>query len=664
MLNNRASLNAILAFFVLMTAPAFADTLPFDLPSLGAIVDKQLAQGQHVDQKDGLPHESEPGFSYLPPNTARYFKKILKGDKRAGGSASSRIGLFLAFHRAYASTCQAEMGANWSEYTFTRESERLALREAETIRLAPEAFNDFYLAAVSLVPLIILEYEQDPIKDFGSRDPNEPVPQIYEIHVQHNARSQAEVVKLLNHEGCGSEIVENMRAAVSENLPETQVEEGESTVTMLTEGAGSFTFTLDSPYDPGGMRSQGLISSSDSGLFPLGGDYGGRMLSYLALGDFGSARGEQAKSLDEVSRQIRSMAPPGYNPVAEFYEWGFRTQNSLSPFNALITSYIIRRVQLLGSCGDSLVPLARTYVEIETTRNGYGVELRSREVGRYTDRAVVPAAFAPIVERGADLTPGRYSRALVDGALEKLSCDSEMRQHLEANMLAFNSGDEPAWISPEARKTFGAVAQDGGAGESAYVYTDAQAAIALIEKAANNQDPRLSLQYKLADAENKQEEELNLVRIDGIPALAFDTRYMSSKAGDTLNGRTAGLLMTCAGNGKLEISQLLWNSNANELDQSARYKLTYSAYGIDAKWPVSVQLESAEIEARSKSTYARFRGQMNVDENTFAGLRLTSSFSSFIPIGQGRGHLSWGVSGSRVNKTLAPLIEQCRSIGS
>lgn len=63
------------------------------------------------------------------------------------------------------------MTDDWAEYTVTRESTRLALLEREKIRLSPSELEKFYLAASSYVPVILLEYEEDPIKDFGSRDP-------------------------------------------------------------------------------------------------------------------------------------------------------------------------------------------------------------------------------------------------------------------------------------------------------------------------------------------------------------------------------------------------------------------------------------------------------------------------------------------------------------
>lgn len=653
--------------------PTFGEALAIMAPQLPApIPAMDPAFPQQVAEETGWGTAAEgngPNLSYLPRNQARYFTRILAGDdERSGGKASSRLGLYLAFHRAFATTCQAEMNNRWLEYMITRESERLDLLEVESIWLDSAQFDEFYLAASSLVPVIILEFEEDPFQDFGSRDPNQAIPEIYAIQARQDQENQAGFAKLLDQEGCDSEIAKAFRVAVSNNLPQMQAEKGESAVSMFyhsAEGARSLTFMLDSPYDPDSMSATGMVSSSDAGLFPLGSDYGGRMLSYLALGDFSAARSEQRKSADEVIRQIRSMGPPGYNPLAEFYEWGFRTKDTLGPYNALITSYIIRRVQVLGACGDPLVPVTRSYVEIETRRTVSGIELGSREVGSYTDRALVPVDFRHIVDREEDVTPGQYSRSLVDGAIGRLTCDSEMRRHLEANMIAFNSGEEPAWVNPESKQTFGANTgnEQVAVGESAYVYTDAQAAVKFIEEAAQEADPRFSMQYPLVDADDRSAGGLNLLRIDGVPAIAFNTRYIGEKPGSMRTGRTVGLIMTCAGSGNLEISQFLMSSEPNDLDQDASYNLVYRAYGLDGQWTLPVRLES-ELDGGGEFTFARFRGQMVANERTFAGLRLTSNFQSYIVMGPGKYPLDWSVEGGRVNTTLAPLIDHCRSTGS
>jgi hypothetical protein len=657
-----------------------APQLPGQIPAMDPTFPQQVAE---TTGWAAAAAENKPDISYLPRSQAHHFKDILKSGGQAGSSAGNKIGFYLAFHRAFASACKSEMNDSWSEYMFTRQSDRLDLREVESIWLESSVLDEFYLAASSLVPVVILEHEGDPIQDFGSRDPNESIHRIYEIRAQHDAETQAHFTTLLKREGCGSDIAKAFHKAVSDNLPQMQVKKGESTVSMFhrsAEGAPrSVTFMLNAPYDPDSMRATGMISSTDSGLFPLGGDYGGRMLSYLALGDFTAARNEQQKSVDETLRQIRSMGPPGYNPIAALYEKGFQIKESLGPYNALITSYIIRRVQILGACGDPLVPVTRNYVEIETTRNGFGTEIRSREVARYQDHAVVPVDFKHIVDREDDITPGAYSRALVDGAIGRLSCDSEMRRNLEANMIAFNKGAAPVWTNPENKMTFGSssattdsadnagkgadnAGKGAGArsGESAYVYSNAKAAEKLIEDAARNADSNLSLEYTLSGADDRSAATLNLLRIKGIPAIAFNTRYIGKKSGSSVSGRTAGLLMTCAGNGKLEISQLLMSSEPNNMSENAKYNLVYRAYGLGGQWPVATRLES-DMSDGGEFTFARFRGQMNADEKAFAGLRLTSNFEGYVTMGPGKRPLSWGVDGGRVNTTLAPLIDHCRS---
>ncbi len=619
-----------------------------------------------VDPEDSVAAlaETGPDLSYLSRSKRRYFTRILEGDKKAGNSAANKIGIYLAFHRAFDATCRAEMGNDWQEYTFTRESTRLALSEEEKIRLSPSEFEEFYLAASSLVPVVILEYEENPIKDFGSRDPNAAVPEVYAIRTQTDKENESAFAEILAREGCRSEFAEELRAALSEHLPQMTISEGETTVSMYFQGdtgARSVNVVLDAPYDPDSIRETRVVSGSDTGLFPLGSDYGGRMLSYIALGDFGAARGEQRKSSDEVIRQMRAMGPSGYNPTADFYEWGFRTSDSFSPMNAVITSYIIRRVQLLGACGDPLVPISRTYVETETTRNGFGTEIMSREVGRYNEQVMVPAAFRHVVERAEDITPGVYSRDLVDVAIEKLSCASEMRKNLEANMIAFNRGEDPAWVSPESVRSFGSFDEAVGTGESVYVYAGVDATEKLIEEAASNANPRLSLLHELPDDADRSPGQLNLLMIDGVPAVVFDTSYFGRKPGDHVSGRIVRLMMTCADTGELEVSQFLSSTQPNDLEPEAPYSMTYRAYGMDGEWTLPVRLES-EIDGDNGLTYARFRGRMTVDETTFAGLRPTSNFTSSVPMPNGNNSLHTGVDGGRVNTTLALLIDQCRSI--
>ncbi|MBL1268954.1 MAG: hypothetical protein COA87_014620 [Halomonas sp.] len=621
-----------------------------------------------VDSEDAVlvVAEAGPELGYLPRSQRRYFTRIIEGDKSAGNSAANKIGIYIAFHRAYDATCHAEMTDDWEEYTFTRESDRLALREEEKIRLSPSEFEEFYLAASSLVPVVIAEYEEDPIKDFGSRDPNAAVPEVYAIRTQTDEENEAAFAEILAREGCRSELAGALRAALSEHLPQMTISEGESTVAIYFQGvtgARSMNVMLDAPYDPDSMQRSRVVSSSDAGLFPLGSDYGGRMLSYIARGDFGAARREHRKSADEAVRQIRAMGPSGFNPVADFYEWGFRTSDNFSPMNALITSYIIRRVQVLGSCGDRLIPISRTYIETETTRNGYGTEIMSREIGRYNEQVTVPAAFYHIVDQAEDITPGVYSRDLVDGAIEELSCASEMRKHLEANMIAFNSGGDPAWVSPENERLFSSSDQSVGTGESAYVYAGADATVMLIEEAAKGTDPRLSFLYDVPDDADRSPGELNLLLIDDMPAVVFDSSYFGLKPRERVPGRIVRLMMTCAENGELDVSQFLSSTQPNDLDPDATYVMTYSAYGMDGEWTLPVRLES-QINGDEGFTFARFRGRMAVDESTFAGLRPTSNFISAVPMPNGNYHLDAGVDGGRVNTTLAPLLDHCRAIGT
>jgi hypothetical protein len=624
-----------------------ADPSQADLPGTGSVL-----------------AESGPDLSFLPRSTARYFSSILEGDKRAGNSAGNKIGVYLAFHRAFSSTCRAEMGDDWEVYTLMRDSERLDLRETETIWLNSSEFDQFYLAASSLVPVVIAEYEEDPIKDFGSRDQNDSIPEIWAIRTRTDAENQAAFSEIFNRGGCTTDFADDLRAAVSENLPEITASEGESTVTLYFQsdtGARSMNVMLDAPYNPASMRATRMVSGSDAGQFPLGSDYGGRMLSYIALGDFVAARAEQRKSADEVIRQLRAMGPAGPNPVADFYEWGFRNSANFNPFTQVITSYIIRRVQLLGSCGDPTRHIVRNYVEIETTRNGYGTEIGSRQVGEFSRETVIPFAFRDIVERAEDITPGMYSRELVDGAIERLSCESEMRRNLEANMIALNSGAEPVWVNPEVGKAFGSGEVREGTRRSAYIYTTADAAINLIHDAARNADPRLSLRYDLPDDADRSGAQLNLLLVDDIPAVVFDTSYFGRKPGSSASGRLVRIMMTCSASGDLEISQFLSSTEANDLDPDATYDITYSAFGIDGKWPMAARLEE-EIADRNPHTFARFRGRMTIDDTAFAGLRATSNFISSLPMPNGSFHLSFGVDGGRMNSTLAPLIDHCRSI--
>ena len=608
--------------------------------------------------------EAGSGLGYLPRSKRRYFTRIIEGDTSVGNTAANKIGIYIAFHRAYDATCRAEMTDEWEEYTFTRESSRLALREEERIRLSPSEFEEFYLAASSLIPVVITEYEEEPIKDFGSRDPNDAVPEVYAIRTQTDEENEAAFAEILTREGCRSELADTLRAALSEHLPQMAISEGETTVSIYSQsatGARSMNVILDAPYDPDSMRRSRVVSSSDAGLFPLGSDYGGRMLSYIARGDFNAARGEHRKSADEAVRQIRAMGPPGFNPVADFYEWGFRTSDNFSPMSALITSYIIRRVQVMGSCGDRLIPISRTYIEIETTRNGYGTEIMSREVGRYNEQVTVPAVFYPIVDQAEDITPGVYSRSLVDGAIEVLSCASEMRKQLEANMIAFNSGEGPAWVSPENERLFSSRDQTVGTGESAYVYAGADATVMLIAEAAKGTDPRLSLLYDLPDNADRSPGELNLLLVDDVPAAVFDSSYFGVKPGERVPGRVVRLIMTCGANGELDVSQLVSSTQPNDLDLDATYVLTYRAYGMDGEWRLPVRLEN-QIDGGNGFTFARFRGRMAVDDSTFAGLRPTSNFSSAVPMPNGNYQLDAGVDGGRINTTLAPLIDHCRSI--
>jgi hypothetical protein len=309
------------------------------------------------------------------------------------------------------------------------------------------------------------------------------------------------------------------------------------------------------------------------------------------------------------------------------------------------------------------VPISRTYVETETTRNGFGTEIMSREVGRYNEQVMVPEAFQHIVERAEDITPGVYSRDLVDEAIEKLSCASEMRKNLEANMIAFNSGLDAAWINPESRKTFGSSDTVAETTESAYIYTDADSAVKLIQEAARNTNSRLSLSYDFQDNADRSSAQMNLLLINDVPAIVFNTRYFGKKPGNDVPGHKFGLIMTCAGSGELEVSQLLHSTDPSDLDQNKTYTLIYRAYGSSGKWTLPVYLES-KIDGDDVFTFDRFRGKLKADEKTFVGLRLTSNFESYIVMGSGKYPLSWDVDGARVNTTLAPLIDHCRSTGS
>jgi len=620
------------------------------------------------DPKEPTMAKAEPGpeFGYLPRSKKRLFAGILARKNRGSASAANNIGIYLAFHRAFDATCRSVMTSDWEKYTLTRESTRLALQEQEQIRIPASELEKFYLAASSFVPVILTEHEEDPIKDFGSKDPNAAVPEVYALHVQAGEKNEAAFAEILTREGCRSNLASDLRAALSENLPKMMINKGETTLSMnfkTLTGARSISVQLDAPYDPDRVRTSSVISGSDAGLFPLGSDYGGRMLSYLLSGNFSAARREHRKSADEVVRQMRKMGPPGFNPIADFYEWGFQTTDNFSPMSALITSYIIRRVQVLGSCGDTLVPIARTYVEIETTRNGYGTEIMSREVGRHSEQVMVPAAFRHIVERAEDITPGVYSRDLVKSAISRLSCASAMRKNLEANMIAFNSGLDPAWVDPESRKTFGSSDTMTTSGESAYVYSDADSALKLIQEAARNSDSQLSLSHDFPDDSDKSQAQMNLLLINDIPAIVFNTRYFGKQPGNETPGHMVGLIMTCAGGGELDISQLLFRTEPSDLDDDKMYTLIYRAYGAGGKWELPVRLED-RIDKEDVFTFARFRGKLNADENTFRGLRLTSNFESYIIMGAGQYPLTWDVDGARINTTLAPLIEHCRSTGS
>lgn len=142
---------------------------------------------------------------------------------------------------------------------------------------------------------------------------------------------------------------------------------------------------------------------------------------------------------------MKSRRPPAEHLVS--YIGAYRPNGPEPRYTPLIASYILARVYQYGPCGDRLVRLTKSVEDRRKLGTLSGYTIRDDDFS-YSLDVNVPAAFAPTVEKMAHLPmPGEPGwgriRAGLGEVLRGLSCDSEERRRLEANMLAYIDKNPP-----------------------------------------------------------------------------------------------------------------------------------------------------------------------------------------------------------------------------
>lgn len=184
---------------------------------------------------------------------------------------------------------------------------------------------------------------------------------------------------------------------------------------------------------------------------------------------------------------------------------------------------------------------------------------------------------------------------------------------------------------------------------SVYVYGGIESAAQLIHDSERGSDPSLSVAIERGHSDtdrHTRDGKLNLVRINGKPAMAYSLNYYGGI------GYLPALVVTCRERGLLEFSQILWDSNEIDYEQYEPYLVEYQGYGLDDLFKLSAEVESV-VDYRG--TTVRFRGTIRTNDPGIGRLGATTNLQAYIRFSD----LSFGTDNSDHANTLGALIDYC-----
>ncbi|MBN7787625.1 hypothetical protein JYP51_22070 [Ponticoccus gilvus] len=567
------------------------------------------------------------------------------------GSPVWRMSEYFAVYQAYGTQCRGVGDPNWIEMDLEVNSDRLGLQFADKAWVEAEEANRFKLMWAAQIPLFLAIWDTLPHHDFSlSETWNRSVESYDEILVGFS--------ELIDQQGCSGKEVAAILASTQESLPKIDARPGEKNVMAFYEDTGptSIQILLESPFDPvfSGVQNaengRASVKSSDDGKYPLGSDFFGQVLSHVANGNFKDADAVVNAEIKSQFQLMRDLGPKGKNnPIADYFEAIGTIAQKNGRLGNLFTTYAIRRVELIGACGDNLIEMSQVTHNFQESRDGYGSLVDRQELSPNTNYATIPERFVDIVNRSGNLSPSIAAQHGIDEIIKRLSCDSDLRRHLEENMFSYYKGQPPAWREQDAERVY-QPSSGPDAGKSAYKYIGPDDAEKVINEARSGESSSISLDFPYKPGEKS----LNLVRIDGVPAIAFYSRKFGDR-GDFKGGDIPVFILTCRGDGRLAFSQLFFHDEKTEPSNDLPYTINYRAFGGDS-WKFDAHLERIYDNPQ---TIVRFVGEVGA-ATAFKNLRATTNLQASVTGSDGI-TFSGGMNGERADETIGAIISQCRT---
>lgn len=232
--------------------------------------------------------------------------------------------------------------------------------------------------------------------------------------------------------------------------------------------------------------------------------------------------------------------------------------------------------------------------------------------------------------------------------------------HPRHGWLAIEDGEVVfhAWVEePAPPPDEVPVSDTPGQGPSAWVYTSWQDAMTLIRAAGSGASARLSLESSQDADSAAGRQQLDLVTIDGVPALAFSLDWSQGE-----DAEVPIAAWTCGEDGALEFHGLLKGRRApRDISQGPRQMGIAGSNEANERYDI-------RFAGRLERTALQVSGEQSAWE-VWAGARLSAHDPALDLVQPGRSHevhlasAFSNINARKVGTTLTPLIARCRAWG-
>jgi hypothetical protein len=157
------------------------------------------------------------------------------------------------------------------------------------------------------------------------------------------------------------------------------------------------------------------------------------------------------EALAELARDdMRARVGTGYRPEWVVSRIGVYTPSNPPRYTPMIANYAAMRLAVLGSCGHPVTPMRLDVNNVSELRTLSGYTIRRDDLSFELDFEAL-SRFVPVIRANAHLPQEGmrgWSRIRDDfrGVFANLSCSSPLLRQLEANMIAYASGQPPRHV--------------------------------------------------------------------------------------------------------------------------------------------------------------------------------------------------------------------------